>query len=112
MKKLHGFTMAAAALTAFAGSTAFADDKCDNVGAPASVRAELSKPCAQQVVQDGTTDATSDAGSAGAEPGYAREAPVDTGAGYDGSGNPDPGFYVADPGESQFLMDTWTMAGG
>lgn len=108
MRKLLGLSVAAMTAFAVSVSTARADAKCDKLGAPGSAR-ELSKACPQQVVQGGTApEAAGSAGAASSEPG---DRSVDAEAGYEGSGNPDPGYYVADPGESQFLVDTWTAGG-
>jgi hypothetical protein len=109
--KLLRFSMAAlTALAALAFTTASADEKCENLGSPGTPRAELSKPCSQQGVQAGTLPGESgnNAGSASAEP----AASSNPEGGYDASGNVDPGYYVSDWSESQFLLDTWTMAGG
>jgi hypothetical protein len=104
------------ALTALAVGAARADqpaqaEKCSNQGAPGVAWTDAAKPCAENLTQDGRLrDETAEAqGSATAEPTYAEN---DPGAGYDGSGNVDPGYYVSDPSESQFLLDIWTKGGG
>lgn len=105
---------AVAALAAAVFTVASAQERCGNVGAPGVAVSEAGKPCTtSQVVQDGTMhEGSMGEGSGSGEP----TAPGDLRAtsrnvGYDASGNVPPGYYVSDPNESQFLLDTWTAGG-
>ena len=134
MTKIAGITMAAVTALSFRAARA-EEEQCANQGAPGRAYSDASKPCPQQLAQadksaqagksaqpdvsaqPGVTyeEPPSTAGSASPEPGSASPEPgyraFHAEDGYDGSGNVGPGYYVGDPGESQFLLDTWTKGG-
>ena len=105
---------AVAALAAAAFTVASAQERCGNVGAPGVAVSDAGKACTtSQVAQDGTLhEGSVGAGSGSGEPTIAGglRAPS-RGVGYDASGDVPPGYYVSDPNESQFLLDTWTSGG-
>jgi hypothetical protein len=101
---------AVAALAASVFTVSWAAEKCGNVGAPGIAIGDPIKSCStSQVVQDGTLhEEDAGGGSASGEPSRAPS----RAAGYVASGDVGPGYYVSDPNESQFLLDTWTKGGG